>query len=179
MKGLELAKQYYEAYGKEMLQEQFPQVMPFLAIGLAGSGSECYGYDDELSQDHDFEPGFCIFIPDENVVDSKTEFQLERAYMKLPREFMGIKRNNVAAVGGNRHGVIRIGDFFTAKTGRHSGELTLGDWLSIPEYSLLEAVNGAVFADNYGEFTKIREKLRYYPKDVWLKKLAGNLLLMG
>ena len=34
MKGLELAQKYYEAYGKEMLQ-QFPHALPYLAIGLA------------------------------------------------------------------------------------------------------------------------------------------------
>ena len=61
MKGLELARQYYEAYGKEMLQTQFPQVLPYLAIGLAGSGSECYGYDDEFSRDHDFGDAFADF----------------------------------------------------------------------------------------------------------------------
>jgi hypothetical protein len=60
-----------------------------------------------------------------------------------------------------------------------NGELSLSDWFAVPEYSLAEAVNGAVFADNYGEITRIREKLRYFPEDVRLKKLAGNLLLMG
>ena len=89
MKGLELARQYYEAYGREMLQSQFSHVLPLLATGLAGSGSECYGYDDEISHDHDFEPAFCIFLPDESVVDRKTAFELERAYSKLPKEFMG------------------------------------------------------------------------------------------
>ena len=65
MKGLDLAQQYYETYGKEMLQQQFSHVLPYLAIGLAGSGSECYGFDDEISRDHDFEPGFCVFVPSE------------------------------------------------------------------------------------------------------------------
>ena len=69
MKGLELAEQYYVNCGKDMLA-QFPQALPFLAVGLAGSGSECCGYDDETSRDHDFEPGFCIFLPGEDVVDT-------------------------------------------------------------------------------------------------------------
>ncbi|MBQ8869574.1 MAG: DUF4037 domain-containing protein [Oscillospiraceae bacterium] len=179
MKGLELSRKFYNELGEPMLREQFPELLPFVAVGLVGSGSECYGYDDKISRDHDFEPAFCIFIPDEDIVDSKTAFELERAYSRLPKQFMGFERSLVSAVGGSRHGVIRIGDFFEAKTGRRDGELSLVDWFSVPEYSLAESVNGAIFADNYGEFTKIREKLRYFPEDVRLKKLAGSLLLMG
>lgn len=179
MKGLELARLYYDSCAKEMLETCFPEVLPFLAIGLAGSGSECYGYDDENSRDHDFEPAFCIFLPGEDVVDRQTAFRLERAYAKLPKEFMGLHRSPVDPVGGSRHGVIRMADFFSQKTGSSDGELTLRQWLELPEYGLLEATNGAVFADPYGRFTAIREKLRYFPEDIRRKKLAGHLLLMG
>ena len=179
MKGLEIARQYYETYGRQILQEEFSQVLPYLAIGLAGSGSECYGYDDEASRDHDFEPAFCIFLPGEDLVDRRTAFLLERAYAKLPKTFMGLQRSPVNPVGGSRHGVIRTADFFTAKTGTPDGNLSPAQWLSLPEYSLLEATNGAVFRDPYGQFTAIRDKLKYFPEDVRRKKLAGHLLLMG
>ena len=108
MKGLELAEKFYQEYGKKMIEEQFPHLKQYLAFGLCGSGSECMGFDDALSHDHDFEPGFCIFIPDETVISSRDEFALERAYSRLPKEFMGMKRSPLSPVGGNRHGVIRI-----------------------------------------------------------------------
>ena len=76
MKGLEISKAFYNEYGKPMLEERFPELIPYLAAGLIGSGSECYGYDDEVSRDHDFEPGFCIFLPGEDVVDRKAAFAL-------------------------------------------------------------------------------------------------------
>ena len=85
MRGIEISRAYFEEYGKPMLEEHFADILPFLCVGLVGSGSECYGFDDEISRDHDFEPGFCIFIPDENIVDRRTEFLLERAYAKLPK----------------------------------------------------------------------------------------------
>jgi len=178
MKGLELSRKFYEEIGAPVLKANFENIMQYLAVGLVGSGSECYGYDDDISKDHDYEPAFCIFIP-ENVIDSKTQFQLERMYAKLPKTFMGYERSRLNPVGGNRHGVISIGDFFEAKTGKRDGELTIADWFTVPEYSLLESVNGRVFFDNYGELTKIREKLNYLPEDIRLKKLAGNLVLMG
>lgn len=179
MKGLELSKQYYENFGKEMLKKFFPEVLPYIAVGIAGSGSECYGYDDEISHDHDFEPAFCMFLPEEALVDRRTAFQLERAYAKLPKEFMGFCRSTVNPVGGSRHGVIRMDEFFLEKVGSPDGTLSIKAWFSVPEYALLEATNGAVFEDPYGRFTQIRKKLQYFPEDVRKKKLAGHLLLMG
>ena len=179
MNGLELSRAFFEEYGRPMLEEQFPQVLPYLAVGLFGSGSECFGYDDAVSRDHDFEPGFCIFLPGEDIVERRTAFQLERAYAKLPREFMGLRRSLVTPVGGARQGVLRTDEFFSVKIGSANGELSLYDWLRIPEYALAECTNGALYLDNYGEVSTIRQNLARYPQDVRCKKLAGNLLLMA
>lgn len=179
MKGLELSENFYYEYGEKMIKENFADVEKYLAVGLVGSGSECFGYDDEISQDHDFEPGFCIFIPDESIIDSRTEFALERAYAKLPKEFMGYKRSPLNPVGGNRHGVIRISKFFEAKTGDKNADIPDAGWFCISEQFPLEATNGKIFCDNYGLMTQLREKISYMPEDVRLKKLAGNLVLMA
>ncbi len=179
MKGLELSEKFYYEYGEKMIKENFAEVEKHLAVGLVGSGSECFGYDDEISQDHDFEPGFCIFIPDESIIDSRTEFALERAYAKLPKEFMGYKRSPLNPVGGNRHGVIRISKFFEAKTGDKNADIPDVGWFCISEQFPLEATNGKIFCDNYGLMTQLREKISYMPEDVRLKKLAGNLVLMA
>lgn len=177
--GLEIARAYFEQYGLPMLREQFPQLLPHLAAGLTGSGSECYGFDDGISRDHDFEPGFCLFLPDENTVSRRDAFLLERAYAKLPKEFMGVKRGLMGPVGGNRRGVLRTAEYFTEKIGAPDGVLTLRQWLTVPEYALSEAVNGEIFYDGPGEVTRIRQRLTRYPEDVRRKKLAGQLLLMA
>lgn len=179
MTGIELARGFYEEYGAPMLREQFPELVSLIAVGLVGSGSECFGFDDEISRDHDFEPGFCLFIPDEEVIDRQLCFRLERAYAKLPKEYMGVRRQTMNPVGGNRHGVIRIGDFYKEKVGSRDGVLTTAQWLSLPSYSLAEATNGEVFRDDLGLFSGIRNALSEMPKDIRLKKLAGNLLLMA
>lgn len=179
MKGLELSEKYYLEYGKKMLETEFSDVEKYLAVGLCGSGSECFGYDDEVSSDHDFEPGFCIFLPDESIIDSRTEFKLERAYAKLPKEFMGYKRSPVNPVGGNRYGVIRIADFFNAKVGSADGKIGVKEWLTIPSFYLAEATNGKIYKDEFGLLTGIREGLMNMPEDIRIKKLAGNLLIMA
>ena len=179
MKGLKLSRAYFEEYGRPMLEKDFPQLLPFLAAGLTGSGSECFGFDDNISQDHDFEPGFCLFLPGEDIIDRRTAFLLERAYAKLPKEFCSLKRSLLQPVGGSRHGVIRTGDFFKEKTGTPDGILSTEAWLTLPDQYLAEATNGELYFDNYGEMTKIRKRLMQRPEDVKKKKLAGHLLLMA
>ncbi len=179
MKGLELSRKYYEEFGRPMLAEQFKETLPHLAVGLAGQGSECMGYDDGISKDHDFEPGFIIFLPGEDVVDRRTEFLLERAYSKLPKEFEGFERLGLQAAGGPRHGVIRLREFLVKAIGREDANLTVGDWLRIPEQSLIEITDGALFYDGSGEFTEIRKRLSRFPEAIRLKKLAACLLMMA
>lgn len=179
MNGLELSKEFYEEYGKPMLENNFADLLPFLAIGFVGKGSEHFGFDDEISRDHDFEPGFCIFLPDESIVDIRQEFLLERAYSKLPKEYKGIKRLKMSPVGGNRNGVIRTAKFYEDAVGSPNGNLSTEGWLYIPDYALAEATNGEIYFDEYGEFSKIRENLMNMPQDVKLKRLAGNILIMA
>ena len=179
MNGLELSRAFYESYGAPLLQEQFPEQEGLVAVGLLGSGSECLGFDDEVSRDHDFEPGFCLLLPGEDVIDRRTAFLLERAYAKLPKAFMGFKRSAVAPVGGARHGVLRTADFFTEKVGAPDGILTMDQWLKLPQQALLEATAGEIFRDDLGEVTAIRTALSAMPEDVRRKRLAGHLLIMA
>lgn len=179
MKGLEISEKYYFEFGEKMLNSEFSDIKGKIAVGLCGSGSECFGFDDDISKDHDFEAGFCIFIPDENIIDRKTAFSLERAYAKLPKEFMGIKKSLISPVGGSRHGVIRISDFFTEKTGSPDAILSVSQWLLTSENSLLEATNGKIFYDGLGLMSSLRKSVSYLPEDIRLKKLAGNLLIMA
>ncbi len=179
MQGLEISRRFFEEYGAPMLHDQFPELTGKLAAALTGCGSECFGYDDAVSADHDFDPGFCLFLPGEEIVDRQTAFRLERAYAKLPREYAGFVRPVIQPVGGSRRGVMRLGDFFTDRVGTPDGYLTAEQWLRIPMYALAEATNGEVFFDGSGLLTGIRQRLSAMPEDVRRKRLAGQLLLMA
>ncbi len=176
MQGLEISRAFYRAYGRPMLEEQFPDVLGRIAVGLAGEGSECLGFDDELSRDHDFDAGFCLWIP---AADAEAYgFRLARAYARLPREFMGLRRSLVAPVGGDRHGVITVEDFYTRHLGAPTPPDTVERWLYTPSASLLAASNGEVFDDPLGAFSAVREVLRGgYPADIRRKKLAAHMVM--
>ncbi len=178
MQGLELSKAFYLQYGKPMLEQQFSDVLEHIAVGLVGEGSECLGFDDALSQDHDFEPGFCLWITEAD--ERALGFRLERAYAKLPKEFMGFRRSPLSPVGGNRHGVITIESFYTRFLGTSVIPEDLRWWLSVPSSALLSASNGEVFTDPAGIFSAVRDQLLAgYPEDIRRKKLAAHTVFMA
>lgn len=179
MNGLDLSRQYFETHGLPMLQEQFPELLDQIAAGLAGSGSECFGYDDALSRDHDFEAGFCLFLPGEDIIDHQAAFRLERAYAKLPGEFMGFRKSAMNPVGGSRHGVIRAAEFLREKTGSADGYLSAPEWLTAPEQGFFELNRGTLFLDRAGFMHGLLSRVSRMPEDIRLKKLAGNLLMMA
>ena len=178
MKGLELAEAYYNEYGKKMIEEELTEYAERIAVGLVGEGSECLGYDDEISEDHDFEPGFCLWITEED--ERKIGFKLERAYARLPREFKGYARQRLSPVGGARHGVFTVGEFYRKLLGCENVPESDDFWLYVPPHRLLAASCGKVFRDDLGVFSEIREKLKKgYPEGVRRKKLSDALLTMA
>ena len=174
MKGLEQARALYEEYGRPMLHEQFPELEGRIAVGLAGRGSECFGFDDELSRDHDFPQGFCLWLDDET--DRAVGVQLARAYRALP---FGAAVERSAMSEASR-GVQRISAFYSRYTGRPGAPESVEQWLSLPSWALAEATNGAVFRDDLGAFSAVREAIRSgMPEDVRLKKLAARVITMA
>ena len=174
MKGLELCRAFYEAYGKPMLYQEFNDVKDRIAVGLVGHGSECFGFDDDISKDHDFEPGFSLWLTDED--EKAFGFRLFRAYRKLPKTFMGVSRREESIGGSQIRGVHTISEFYSYYTGSDGAPKTPEAWASIPSFYLAEATNGEVFCDPLGEFTRVRETILYQmPEDVLKKRLASSL----
>lgn len=178
MKGLELSEKYFEEVGKPMLLEKYPEYYERMAIGLVGQGSECFGFDDEISKDHDFGPSFCIWLNERDY--QEVGFKINMDYEKLPKEFMGVPSRILSTHGGGRVGVHEIGGFYQSFIGNRNVPENLLEWLYIPEGYLATATNGKVFVDNLGEFTKIRGKLlEFYPEDVRKKKIAARAAVMA
>ena len=175
--GMELCQAFYEEYGVPMIRQKFPEYEQMIAVGLVGEGSECFGFDDQVSRDHDFGPGFCMWLTDP-VYDEIGE-ELQKAYEALPSTYMGITRFTTVKAQ-KRVGVFRIGDFYESLIGLRDVPTTQNQWLFLDDYRLATAVNGKVFRDDLGEFTRIRRGiLSYYPEEVRIKKIAREAALMA
>lgn len=176
--GLKLARAYWQEFGKPLIAERYPEYQGRIAAGLVGHGSECYGFDDELSHDHDFGPGFCLWLTDEDYAAIGERLQAD--YESLPDTFMGFgpKSQTARAQGaGRRVGVFRIGDFFESITGYRQAPPAdrPHEWLMLDEPTLAAATNGEVFADPLGTFSKTRQGFKLMPEDVRLSLISRRL----
>ena len=170
-KGLVICKKYYETYGAPMIREQFSDYEDRIAVGLVGEGSDCFGYDDAASRDHDWGPGFCMWVSDQTYQEIGA--RLQEAYEALPTEFMGYRRTE-SAQGKARRGVKTIGAFYGELLGSRDGAEI--DYSRVEDYALAAAVNGEVFTDPEGTFSRIREKIKAgFPEDIRFLKLAEDV----
>lgn len=178
MKGLELSERYFQAHGMPMLLERFGNCAGRIAAGLVGDGSECFGFDDEISQDHDWGPSFCVWLVREDY--GAIARQLEEAVDRLPKTFAGYGPRKMSAWGKGRVGVFEIASFYKGFIGLDRVPEHLDEWMRLPESYLAACTNGKVFHDPLGEFSRWREKLlRFYPEDVRLKKIAARCMTIA
>lgn len=168
--GLELAKAYYENCCKPMLEKQFPEYVEKIAVGLVGQGSDCFGYDDVFSRDHDWGPDVCLWITDET--SAVIGEALKQAYERLPVSFQGFERSTTP-MGQGRRGVMTIASFYKSLLNTDCYEEI--DWTNVPDSALAAAVNGIVFKDEEGIFTSLRNRLREgYPEKIRFLKIAES-----
>lgn len=149
MKGLELSKLYYQEYGQAMIQRHFRQYEERIAAGMVGMGSECFGFDDEISQDHDWGPAFCLWLNKSLYTEIGQEMQA--ALADLPKSFAAFDGREESSWGSGRTGVFEIGQFYRQFIGLSHPPTNLREWRMIPETNLATATNGVVFTDPSGE----------------------------
>ncbi len=140
-----------------------------------GDGSECYGFDDEISQDHDFGPRIFIWLTEKayNLFGN----EVSRIIKTRPKSFLGYDGVNSSLYGNDREGVYEINSFYKRFIGLDKAPITLSQWRFLPEINLSLATNGEVFYDGPGEFTKYRSILSSgYPEDIKLKKMAARCM---
>jgi hypothetical protein len=178
IQGIELSRRFYAEVVSPWLAHEFPGLRH--AAALIGYGSELLGFDDEMSRDHDFGPRAHLFVADSDF-DAVGHEIVGRFAEIAPASFLGVVsqpghgRHRADACGDDRHGL-------EVWTTRKALSYWLGldidapldgvRWLGLAEQRLLAVTAGAVFRDDIGELTALRERLSYLPRDVWLYKLA-------
>jgi len=173
MKGMELSRRYFDEIVFPAFNKSAADVLELMTFGLSGPGSECYGYDDELSRDHDWGPRVCIWIPEELFVLQSEP--LEAIYKKLESRFLGFGPVNRLDTRFRRDGILSTSRFFKNYLGTDQPPENLHDWLLLPEESLSLCTNGEIFRTGSMRFADMRQVLlSYFPEDLWLKKISSR-----
>lgn len=175
IKGLALCKKYFNEIARDSMAMRFSHIINDIAAGMIGAGSECFGYDDELSRDHDWGPGFCVFVPD--ALYSSVSGEIADWYDHLPKTFDGYGPRFVTESG--RVGPIHLENFFVMHTGLRTQTPTMRQWLAANTEGLSLVTNGEVFIDNSGALNAWRSALSELPEDIRKKKIASNCFLAG
>ena len=63
---LDSSRRFYEKEVAPMIHDRFGAYEERIAVGVSGEGSDCFGYDDFVSRDHDFGTGVCLWLTDED-----------------------------------------------------------------------------------------------------------------
>ncbi len=183
--GLELSELLYQQAVRPLLDKYFPGLV--YSAGLIGPGSDVLGFDTSQSMDHDWGPRLMLFLnkPDHVRLHEQVDQMLRE---HLPPQVEGFSTNFGRHEDGT--GAMRIVDgppinhrvriltaigYFTSILGFDpSGEISAVDWVSGPANHLLILTSGRIFYDGLGQLEPLREKLKYYPHDVWLYLLAAQ-----
>jgi len=122
------------------------------------------GFDTERSTDHGWGPRLLIFVATGEVAE------IERTLTELPDEFRGWPvRYGWDDLPPQHHVMVTdLAGWLVEHLGVDATqELRIEDWLVTPQQQLLGVVGGAVYNDSSGELERARERLAWYPDQVW------------
>jgi Domain of unknown function (DUF4037) len=173
--GLELARQFYAGVVRPLLEEISPGLR--YSAALLGPGSEVLGFDTARSTDHDWGPRLQIFLAsagtagDEARIAGALAERLPASFGPYPTRFPLSGEPPSAA----RHHVVvaELGRWLHDQLGFDPQRaISTLDWLATPAQRLAEVTGGALFHDGLGLLGPIRDRLAWYPRDVWCHLLA-------
>lgn len=158
-----------------MIKEYFSDYENRIAVGLVGEGSDCFGYDDFMSRDHDFGTGVCLWLDDEDCY--KIGKQLSDKYDDIA---YGQGYRGLSSRLRERRGVMSIHDFYSnilcIDCDIDNINMPLNKWRVLDYTCLATATNGIVFRDDLGKFSAFRKLLLdYYPEQVWKERLVDEI----
>lgn len=172
-KGLEIAREYWDQWGRPWLASRYPGLLRQIGVGLF-SGSDVLGADDDFSRDHGWGPRFDVFRADEGGVSNATlQSDMREA---APAEWDGFHNRFQFTPSIQVHdaGAYFGGFFVNRRLPESLGDFVCcGQGLENLESHLHYIRHGAVFHDPMGMLGGIQARLRHYPEDIRLLRMAG------
>ncbi|GAK54635.1 hypothetical protein U14_05922 [Candidatus Moduliflexus flocculans] len=184
--GLALNRNFYHDIILRLLKQEYPE-LPY-AAALIGYGSDVLGFDTPTSMDHNWGPRMQIFLTESDFPELGHQIN-EMLRWKLPFSFQGFPTNFTdprydhtqtmlpTTAYPIRH-LIEVSTVERYIAGRlpleSLSDITLAEWMRFTDQKLLELTQGEVFYDGLHSLTRLRDQLRFYPRDIWLLRLAAQ-----
>ena len=108
MNVIEKNRRFYDEYVADLIHTRFREYEDRIAVGIVGEGSDCFGYDDEISRDHDFGTGVCLWVTDDDM--KRFGHILSIAYNELVDS---VERSYYTERLRERRGVMTIHNFYS------------------------------------------------------------------
>lgn len=190
IKGLKLSEVFFEEAVRPLMARRLPSLV--YSAGLLGPGSDVLGFDTAQSMDHDWGPKLLLFLAEADYdvlagsIDRALRQELPPGIHGYPTNFGqhedGTRVMQPVAAGPINHGVtiLTVARFFQATLHFDPAqEMQAVDWVCVPGHHLLMVTAGSIFHDGLGQLGPIRQRLHYYPDDVWLYLLAAQWRRIG
>ena len=182
--GLALSERFYRSAAQPILERHFPRLR--YSAGHLGRGSDVLGFDTPQSRDHHWGPKVTLFLdegdcrrlaePIGRVMGDELPFTIDGypTHFATPEYDGGILTYTEQRPIFHGVTVTTIAhftrDYLGVDATQPIGELA---WLAIPAQRLRTVRSGRVFHDELG-LDAARERLHWYPDDIWLYRLANQ-----
>ncbi|MCP5100564.1 MAG: DUF4037 domain-containing protein, partial [Chloroflexi bacterium] len=188
---LDLNEAFFNEVVRPLLSTHFPNLR--YSAARLGQGSDVLGYDTPMSMDHAWGIQFQIFLTDVDCEQVGTAVH-EMLRQQLPYEYKGFSTHFVPAgeegvllAVKKEEGLVDPNITVTTIAAFFDKHMKLNpfvtwqsaDWLTTSQQLLLGVTKGRVFVDDLGDLEPIRQKLAYFPHDVWLYILACQWARIG
>ncbi|NPV02775.1 MAG: DUF4037 domain-containing protein [Brevinematales bacterium] len=182
--GLELCEGFAFDIVKPLLDKEFPSIA--YSAALIGYGSDVLGYDNPASMDHNWGPRMQIFLAEKDITNYTDKINVFLR-QNLPPEFKGFPTNfsqprydHTQTMEGKAGPpinhlieIVSLNTYIKKYLGKiNINDIKSADWITLNDQQLLELTSGRVFHDGLGTLLPLRERINFYPRDVWLFRLA-------
>jgi hypothetical protein len=188
---LKLNQQFYEEIIRPLLDQHYPNLT--YSAARMGSGSDVLGYDTPMSTDHDWGIRQQLFLSEADHAAHGADIhelfrqQFPHTFRGFPVHFGPANEEGTRLLAEKTEGPVahRVEVVTVRKfSGRFLtfdpfAEPTVQEWLTTPQQLLLSMTRGKVYHDGLGEVTAVRQKLAWYPHDVWLYLLVCQWTRIG
>lgn len=183
--GLELSERFFREAVQPLLEARFPGLA--YSAGRLDRGSDVLGFDTAQSRDHHWGPKTTVFLREEDfqahgaailrAMGDELPFEVDGypTHFDRPEVDGGVLRHREERPISHGVTVTTLARFTTEYLGVDATRpVPERAWLAMPSQLLRTVRAGRVFHDGLGALEPARERLRWYPRDVWLYRMAAQ-----